>query len=154
MGADPPHRVPSTPSSARRRTAARRWSAAAVCPRVRWLVRTFHCSGKPPPPFFVTQLRPESLGVPSDVLQRLDTAGGAPPPPPPSLPFQCLRLTAKILLRRLWCQEDLRLKISGPPLAGTIGGPWEEGGGQPNPLPPPPLQTAPLLRHPLRGLRG
>ena len=27
-------------------------------------------------------------------------------PPPPVLPFQCLRLTAKILLRRLWCQEN------------------------------------------------
>ena len=26
--------------------------------------------------------------------------------PPPLLPFQCLRLTAKILLRRLRCQED------------------------------------------------
>ena len=36
--------------------------------------------------------------------------GGCPPwtpPPPPLLPFQCLRLTAKMLLRRLRCQEDL-----------------------------------------------
>ena len=36
--------------------------------------------------------------------------GGTPPldpaPPPPLLPFQCLRLTARILLRRLRCQED------------------------------------------------
>ena len=59
---------------------------------------------------------------PSDVLERLCTAGGgggSPPPslcqppppfpvptPPPLLPFQCLRLTAKILLRRLRCQAD------------------------------------------------
>ena len=64
-----------------------------------------------------------------------------PPPPlrPPSLlPFQCLRLTANILLRRLRCQEDLRFKNFGPPSAGTIGGPWEEGGpSQPPPLPIP-----------------
>ena len=32
--------------------------------------------------------------------------GGGLPPPPPILPFQCLRLTAKILLRCLRCQED------------------------------------------------
>ena len=38
--------------------------------------------------------------------------GGVPLPP---LPFQCLRLTAKILLRRLRCQEDLSFKIFGPP---------------------------------------
>ena len=34
---------------------------------------------------------------------------GVPPlplDPPPLLPFQCLRQTAKILLRRLWRQED------------------------------------------------
>ena len=64
-----------------------------------------------------------------------------PPLPPPLLPFQCLRLTAKILLR---CQEDLSLQIFGPPSAGTIGGPWEEGGGPSQPLPLPP----PLLIHP------
>ena len=51
--------------------------------------------------------------------------GGYLPPwtPPPFLPFQCLRLTAKILLRRLRCQEDLSLTILGPPSVGTIGGP-------------------------------
>ena len=74
--------------------------------------------------------------------------------PPCLLPFQCLRLTAKIWLRRLWCQEDLRFKIFGPPLEGTTGGSWEEGGGPSqtpfrshlliHPLPPSP----PLLIHP------
>ena len=55
----------------------------------------------PPPP------------TPSDVLERPYTARGRggyidPPPPrtPPLLPFQCLRLTTKIVLRRLRCQED------------------------------------------------
>ena len=75
--------------------------------------------------------------------------GGDLPPPsrtPPLLPFQCLRLTAKILLRRLRCQEDLRFKIVGPPSAGTIGGPLEEGGSPANPpsTPPPPPSTTSL----------
>ena len=59
--------------------------------------------------------------------------------PPPLLLFQCLRLTAKILLRCLRCQQDLRFKIFGPPSAGIIGGPGEEGGvpaKSPCPLPP------------------
>ena len=71
-----------------------------------------------------------TLGVSlSDVLERPCTVGGGgePPPPldpPPSLlSFQCLRLTAKILLRRLWHQEDLSLNIFGPPSAGPIGTP-------------------------------
>ena len=64
-------------------------------------------------------------------------------------------LTAKILLRRLQRQEDLRLKIFGPPLAGTRGGLKEEGGPS-HPPPPPrdafewgevPPSTAPSL-HP------
>ena len=69
----------------------------------------------------------------SDLLERPYTVGGGgvtlPPPwtplPPltPLPPFQCLRLTAKILLRRLQCQEDLSLKIFGLSSAGTIGGP-------------------------------
>ena len=60
-------------------------------------------------------------------------------PPPPLLPFQCLRLTAKILLRRLQRQVDLSLTIFGlPPARGTHGG----GVFQPNP-PPPPLQYIP-----------
>ena len=58
----------------------------------------------------------------------------------PLLPFQCLRLTAKILLRRLPCQEDLSFKKFGPLSPGTIGGPWEEGGPSQAPLP---LQTPP-----------
>ena len=68
-------------------------------------------------------------------------------PPPPLLPFQCLRLTAKMLLRCFRCQEDLTLKFSGPPSVGTIGGPWEEGGAPAKPSsatppPPPPSNTA------------
>ena len=73
--------------------------------------------------------------------------GGTPPPhdPPPLLPFQCLRLTAKLLLRRLRCQEDLRFKIVDAPPAGTIGGPWEEGGFPAKAPPPPlPLKTPPF----------
>ena len=70
-----------------------------------------------------------------DVLERPYTAGGRGdlPPGPPPLPFQCLRLTAKTLLRRLRCQEDLHFKMFGPPSAGVIGGPWEEGGGPSHP---------------------
>ena len=47
-------------------------------------------------------------GVPpplSDVLERPYTVGGGGVPPPGPPPLQCLRLTAKILLRR---QEDSR----------------------------------------------
>ena len=74
-----------------------------------------------------------------------EEGGGTPPPPPgppPLLPFQCLRLTAPILLRRLRCQEDLSFKILCPPSAGAIGGPWGGGGGS-QPKPPPPLQIPP-----------
>ena len=64
--------------------------------------------------------------------------GGVPPlDPPPLLPFQCLRLTSKSLLR---CQEDLSFKIFGPPSAGTTGGPWKEGG--PSQSPPPPSNAS------------
>ena len=78
--------------------------------------------------------------APRDVLQRPYTVGGPPPPSPrlPSLlPFQCWRLTAK-MLRRLRCQEDLSVKNFGPLLARTIGGPSEEGGPS---HPPPPSNT-------------
>ena len=57
-------------------------------------------------------LRVAFLTFPSDVLERPYTAGGGGVPlprplsHPPPLPFRCLRLTAKILLRRLRCQED------------------------------------------------
>ena len=73
---------------------------------------------------------------PRDVLDRPYTGGegggtppGHPPPPPPLLPFQCLRLTAKILLRRLRCQEDTLTKFwraFGGDHRGTPG-----GGGSP-----------------------
>ena len=79
----------------------------------------------------------------SIVLGRPYTAGGGGVPPPPLLPFQCLRLTATILLRRLRCQEDFRFKSFDPPLAGTIGEPWEEGGPRQTPCPPaPPFTTS------------
>ena len=75
------------------------------------------------------------------------------PLPPPLIPFQFLRLTAKILLRRLRRQKDLSLKIFGLPSGGTIGGPSE--GGCPSQAPPPPsslqippLPPPPLLIHP------
>ena len=72
---------------------------------------------------------------PSDVFERPYTVRGGPPPPPldPPPPFQCLRLTAKILLQR---QEDLSVKIFWPAFGrghrGTLGG----GGSQPNPPAP------------------
>ena len=66
----------------------------------------------------------------------------------PLLPFQCLRLTAKILLRHLRCPEDPSVKNFGSPSAGTTGGPWEEGG--PSQYPPPPLEP-PFLIHPCWG---
>ena len=52
-------------------------------------------------------------GRESDVLEHPYAVGGGGLPLPPLLPFQCLRLTAKFLLRRLRCQEDLRPKDSG-----------------------------------------
>ena len=63
-------------------------------------------------------------------------------PPPPFLPFQRLRLTANILLRRLRCQGDLSVTNLGLPSAGTIGGPKEEGGPSQTPLPPTPSNTS------------
>ena len=75
-----------------------------------------------------------------------------PPPGPPSPPLQCLRLTAKSLLRRLRCQEDLSLKKKvwpafGRDHKGTQGG----RGSQPPPPPPQPPSDppAPLRLHPL-----
>ena len=75
-------------------------------------------------------------------VHRRKRGGGVPPPPrTPLLPFQCLRLTAKVLLRRLRRQDNLSLKIVGTPSAVTIGGPKEDGG--PSQPPPLPLQTPP-----------
>ena len=70
--------------------------------------------------------------------------GGLPPPgPPPLLPFQCLRLTAKSLLRHLRCQEDLRFKILRPAFGGDHRGALGGGCVPAKPLPPPPFR-APL----------
>ena len=83
----------------------------------------------------------------SDALQRPYTVGGPPPPPLP-----ILRLKAKILLRRLRCQEDLSFKNFGLPSAGDHRG--SLGGGGSQPIPPPPFQTPPpppLLMHPWGG---
>ena len=117
-----------------------------------WLTSWFLCvsSASHRPTYPLTAPSP-----PSEVLERPYTAGGGgvipplDPPSPPLLPFQCLRLTAKILLRRLQFQEDLSFKNFGPPSAGTIGGPREEWGSQPTSPPPssgpppPPLQVSP-----------
>ena len=67
---------------------------------------------------------PSPSAVCLDVFERPYTAGGGGGG---GSPFQCLRLTRKILLRCLRCQEDLSFKFFGPPW-GTQGGP-----------PPPPL---------------
>ena len=94
------------------------------------------------------------------VLERLYTGGGGGVTPawtPLLLPFQCLRLTAKILLQRLRCEEDLRLIFLGAPSAGDLKG-TQGGGGVPakpplplfRPLPPslppslPPPSNTPL----------
>ena len=78
-------------------------------------------------------------GLIGDVLYRPSTAGGGPPPPPLEppfpVPFQCLRLTAKILIR--W-QEDLRCKIFRPAFGGNHRGTLGGGGVPAKPLPPPP----------------
>ena len=79
-----------------------------------------------------------------DVLARPCTVGGTPPLDSPPLPFRCLRLATKIVLRRLRCQEDLSFKMFGPPSAGAIGRPWEEGGSQPHTPPTPPLSNTSL----------
>ena len=103
-----------------------------------------HCCTRrlqdPPPLFSIPQPQAHRTAV------HRRRRGGTPPPPwtptsPPFLPFQCLRLTAKILHRRLQRQEDLSLKNSWPAFGadhrGTLGG----GGSQPNlpPFRPPPL---------------
>ena len=100
------------------------------------------------PPAAHPHLKPLVDPPPQGCIERPYTGGGGgvppPPGPPPFLPFQCLRLTPKILLR-IRCQEALSFKISGPPSAGTIWGLCEEGVPQPNPPPPP---SPPLLIHP------
>ena len=76
--------------------------------------------------------REDTGPVTSDALDgRRPEEGGHPPPP--LIPFQCLRLTTKNLVRRLQRQEDLSFEI--------FGGPKEEGVPARPPLsPPPPFQ--------------
>ena len=69
--------------------------------------------------------------------------GFPPPGPPPLLPFQCSRLTAKILLQCLRCQEDLALKFFRPSFGGDHRGTQGGGMSPPNPpAPPPPSNTS------------
>ena len=109
----------------------------------------------PPTPPTTTPFKHSPPPPLSDVLERLYTAGGGgvTPPPPSLLLFQCWRLTAKILLRRLRCQEDLSFKTLGPPSVGTIGGPWEEGGPSQTRPPPPNTHTYPPLNPPPQNCR-
>ena len=96
-------------------------------------------SPRPPPP--------RGGGGGSDVLEGPHTVGGRGVPPPPALlPFQCLRLTAKSLLWRLRCQEDLSFKSSRPAFGGDHRGTLGGVGGVPAKPPPPalPLQTPPI----------
>ena len=77
--------------------------------------------------------------------------GGYPLGPPPPFSSPSNQLTAKILLLRLRCQEDLSFKLFRLAFGdhrGTLGG----RGSQPNPFTPPPLQTPapPLLIHRLQ----
>ena len=104
--------------------------------------------GSPPDPLPPSPLRSSNALPPPPYGCTPQEEGGYPPSP--LLPFQMFEPTAKILLRPLPCQEDLRFKIFGPPLAGTIGGPWEEGSPQPTPpplpfscIPPPPGALTP-----------
>ena len=106
--------------------------------------------GRLPPPPPRAQKREREANRRSHTLTEPTTkALCQPPPPPPTplLPFQCLRLTATIVLRRLRCREELSLKIFfGLDHRGTLG-----GGGVPANPPSPPFQIPPLpplLIHP------
>ena len=76
---------------------------------------------------------------PSDVLKRPYTVGGEGDLP--FLPFQCWRLTAKILPWRLRCQEDLSLKNFRPAFGGDHRG--TQGGGRFQPKSPSPPSDSP-----------
>ena len=88
-------------------------------------------------------------GVPSDALERPYAAGGGgvPPPGPPPPPLPMFEADSQNFASAPSLPRGLKLqKIFGLPSAGTIGGPWEEGGGLSqtpppfqNPPPPPPL---------------
>ena len=56
------------------------------------------------------------------VRRRRRGGGVTPPGPPPILPFQCLRLTAKFLLRCLRGQEDFCFKNFRPAFGGDHRG--------------------------------
>ena len=78
----------------------------------------------------------------SDVLERPYAAGGRgrnPPPPPSPLPM--FEADSQNSASAPSVPRGFTLQMFGPPLAGTIGGPWEEGGPSQTPLPP--LQTRP-----------
>ena len=128
VGADPP---PCLPTAAVINDEHPDWGPPAPATQsVPLWTRAQGNAPSPPPPFVgnVQRAFPPPPPPPRDVLERPDTVGGGGVTPP----------TAKILLQRLRCQADLRFKIFGPPSAGAIGGPWEEGGSQPNPTLSPP----------------
>ena len=67
------------------------------------------------------------------------------PPPIPVLPSQCLRLTAKILLRRLQPKGGFKFKIFWPAFSGYHRGTQGGGVSQPNAPPPYPFRLWLLL---------
>ena len=82
-----------------------------------------------------------------DVLERPYTVAGGggtppwtplPPPPPPMFGADSQNFASAPSVPR-----GFKLKTFGPPSAGTIGGPWEEGGPSQISLLPPPLPPSP-----------
>ena len=70
-------------------------------------------------------------GTASDVLELPYTVRGAPLDPPPPPPVRMFEADSQKFAS---APTGSRVKVFGPPSAGTIGGPWEE-------VPPPPFQT-------------
>ena len=64
-------------------------------------------------------------------------------PPPPS-PLPMFEADSQNFALAPSVPRGFTLKYFGLPSAGTIGGPWEEGGSQPKPPPRPPLRIHPL----------
>ena len=90
-----------------------------------------------------------------DVLERPCTVGGggvSPPPqtpPPPPLPM--FGADRQNFASAPSVPRGFTLQTFGPPSAGALGGPWEEGGPSQNPLPSPsdpPFQYTPGLPPP------